>query len=316
MLSVVDADDRLITRAERSTITIDAPLAQVPQKLSFPNGVVFESTDHAGLAALTGTGFWHRLRAAEAFGPRLVFVVLAAIAAVWVIWRYGLDLIVAAAIAVTPPAVVDQIDRGTLQTVDLIMAEPSALTPDDTAHAQVIFAQVLAALPDDQRQAHDFTLLFRDMPGMGPNALALPGGTIVLTDALIQSFPDHPDVIATILGHEVGHVVDAHGLQRVYRALGIFALVALMAGETGPFLEEALLEGNLILSLSYSRAQERAADAFGIRLAEAAGFDPRGLQVFFETLGHSHDDGGSDWLSTHPAPAERIQAVEDYLAGN
>ena len=168
-------------------------------------------------------------------------------------------------------------------------------------------------LPENERNARDFKLLFRAMPEAGPNAFALPGGTMVMTDELIREFPSE-DVIAGILGHEIGHVVEEHGLRRLYRSLGSYVLIALLAGETGPMLEDILLEGNALMSLSYSRAQESAADEFGLTLSHRAGFDPAGLKVFFERLGMEIGDD-VQWMSTHPSHSNRVEAIERYING-
>ena len=149
------------------------------------------------------------------------------------------------------------------------------------------------------------------MPEVGTNAFALPGGTMVMTDELIREFPNE-DIIAGIIGHELGHVVEKHGLRRLYRSLGSYVLIALLAGDTGPMLKEILLEGNALLSLVYSRAQESAADGFGLTLSHRAGFDPAGLKVFFEKLGTEINDQ-VHWISTHPSHANRIEAIEFHI---
>ena len=136
---------------------------------------------------------------------------------------------------------------------------------------------------------------------------------MVMTDELIREFPSE-DVIAGILGHEIGHVVEEHGLRRLYRSLGSYVLIALLAGETGPMLEDILLEGNALLSLSYSRAQESAADEIGLTLSHRAGFDPTGLKVFFERLGTEIGDD-MQWMSTHPSHSNRVEAIDRYING-
>ena len=170
-----------------------------------------------------------------------------------------------------------------------------------------------AALHEKESKGRNLELVFRAIPEVGPNAFALPGGTVVMTDELIQKFPDE-DVIAGILGHEIGHVVGDHGLNRLYRSLGVYVLIALLVGDTGPMLEDILLEGNILLSLSHSRAQERAADEFGLTLSHRAGFDPAGLKVFFERLGSDSSDD-KQWMSTHPSHFNRIEAIELFIDG-
>ena len=307
-------DERAVLgSAHLSELQIDPPLGGVPRKITFPDGAVFETTDHEAIEALTGRTAGSILHSYEGFNRRLIGVVIACLAAGWVLWRYGLDIMAAAAIAVTPPAVIEQIDVGSMQTMDYTMAEPSNLTDDEKAQAERVYRRLVNALPEDIQQAHSFELLFRDMPGMGPNAFALPGGTMVMTDDFVADFPD-ADVMAGVLGHEIGHVVEQHGLKRIYRSLSMYVLIAFLAGDVGPILEDVVLEGNVLLSLSFSREQETRADQFGLKLAAASGFDPAGLKRFFIDLDGRF--GGSEppqWQSTHPSNAARVEAIDKFI---
>ena len=308
-----DAAGTVLARAPRQELQFDTPIGTAPRKVTFPDGALFETTDHAGFVAVTGQTRGAVLHQYEAFGPRLIGVALACVVAAWAIWRYGLDILAAVAIAATPPALVAQMDRGTLQAIDTVIAEDSTLSAADRAKVEAIFTKLTAALPEDVRATQDFALLFRNMPGLGPNAFALPAGTMVMTDDFVKEFPD-PDVIAGVLGHEMGHVVDQHGLYRLYRSLGSAVLVAFLAGDVGPILDDIVLEGNVLLSLSHSRAQEREADEFGLRLAAAAGYDPAGLAVFFQRIAEEYGaDEGMEWRSTHPLSQDRLQQIESFI---
>ena len=311
IVDLVGKDGKVISGAPLSAIKIDPPLGSAARKMTFPDGTVFETSDHAGIEALTGRTSGSLLHDLEQFRPRLIGIVSVCILAVWVFWRYGLDILVAAAIWITPPVVVDQIDRGTLQTIDFTMAEDSRLTEKDKQKVRDVFDRMMAVLDPDQRDDIGFTLLFRDMPGLGPNAFALPGGTIVMTDEFVEMF-GQPDILAGVLGHEIGHVYEKHGLKQTSRSLGIYVLIGFMAGDTGPVIEDILLEGNLLLSLSYSRGHESDADQFGLRLSKKAGYDPSGLKQFFVELSELVGDP-PQWLSTHPTNVERVKAIEAYI---
>ena len=100
-----------------------------------------------------------------------------------------------------------------------------------------------------------------------------------------------------------------HGLQQVYSSLSIYLLIALIAGDAGPILEELLLEGQLALSLTHSREHELAADAFGYELTDLAGFDPDGIKRFFQSL-NGQELEGPEWLSSHPMFEKRLEALE------
>lgn len=314
LLVDIQGEERaVIGSAYLADVKIDPPLGSAPRKLTLPDGTVFETFDYAGIQALTGHTRGALLHHYEGFNSRLIGVVAICLAAAWVLWRYGLDIMAAVAIAFTPPAVIEQIDKGSLQTIDFAMAEPSKLSAEKKREVERIYLKMVTMLPEDVQGKHSFDLLFRDMPGMGPNAFALPGGTMVMTDAFVEQFPE-PDVLAGVLGHEIGHVVEEHGLKRLYRSLSLYLLVAFLAGDTGPILEDVILEGNVLLSLSFSRAQETSADEFGLTLSREAGFNPSGLKVFFEKLDEEYGDGEpAQWMSTHPNSAERVQAIDAFI---
>ena len=308
-------DDESLAAAPFSAVAFGERIGSAPRRLHFPDGSVFETEDHDAVSRLEGRTRASRLHDWEAFRPRLLAVVAAGLAGVWLIWRYGLDIAVAGAIAMTPASMLRAMDVGTIQAIDRIMADPTELSDGEQARIRAIFADLVETLPEGAtRDGQALTLDFRAMPAVGPNAFALPGGSIIMTDAFAREFGTE-DTIAGVLGHEIGHVVEQHGLRQVYRSLGLYVLVALMAGDTGPLLESILLEGNLLLSLSFSRESELEADAFGVGLVRDAGYDPRGLADFFRKLSESYGDG-SGWRSTHPSSDDRADRIEDMIKGN
>ncbi|GAB1582648.1 hypothetical protein PPNSA23_25910 [Phyllobacterium phragmitis] len=109
---------------------------------------------------------------------------------------------------------------------------------------------------------------------MGPNAFALPDGTIIVTDALTDLAPGD-DMVLGVLAHEIGHVVHEHTLRRLYRAAGVSALIMLIGGDIGSGLEDVLTRGSALITLSYSLEQE--ADRYSIDLMARAGRDPAAI---------------------------------------
>lgn len=300
--------------ANLADTTIEPRVGRVPQKVTFPSGVVFETTRHAEFDRLVGSNRHKRLHGFEAFRPQLILFTLGAILAAGIVYRYGLALLVNIAVAITPQPVIDAIDTGTMQTLDLVMANETALAPEQQAEIACIFEGLVATLPPEQAVKHDFQLEIRAAPRLGPNAAALPGGTVLVTDALPIFLDGDPDALAGVLAHEIGHVVEQHGLRQVYRSAGLFVLISFLAGDTGPMIEDVLLEGNLLLSLSYSREHERQADIFAVRLMQKAGYDPERLAVFFDRIAGIMPEN-APWYSTHPGSENRAQVIRE-LAGN
>lgn len=293
--------------APAEDLRLDAPPGRLDRQITFPDGTVFSTSDHAGLTDLLGPARGATLHGAEAFRPRLIGVILACLAGVALLWRFALPVLVAVAVWLTPDTMLRQMDSGTLMTLDRLFLEPTTLNSAQQARVTALHAALKGTLrPVDLPSSR---LLFRDAgERVGPNAFALPGGTIVVTDALARMLADDPDALAGVLAHELSHVTEEHGLRSLYRSVALYVVIALLAGDTGPILDELLLEGNVLLSLQGSREAEREADARAVPMLIAAGFDPEGLARFFDRLQETMGDGGG-WASTHPGSAERAAAI-------
>lgn len=307
-LELVDiATGEVILICALSAVSVDKAAGSGPRQIYLPDNWLIQIGDPADVALFGEAGSNRVLRFFEDMQPRMIAVVAGAILATWLVWKHGLTLIVAVAVYMTPETIRDAMDRGTLQSIDFLMAEPSALTTSDQEEVRAIFDAILAQVPKRELDSRDFTLLFRDVPDMGPNAFALPGGTIVVTDQLATDFGHDSDVIAGILGHELAHTLQDHGLKQLYHSLSVYVLLAMIAGDLGPVLEDIALEGQLLVRLSFSRTHEAEADKIGVRLASEAGFDGKGLARFFQALEAEQLD--LPWLSSHPSFESRIEAI-------
>jgi predicted Zn-dependent protease len=151
------------------------------------------------------------------------------------------------------------------------------------------------------------------------NAFALPGGFIYVTRGLLAYVNDEAG-LAGVLGHEIGHVTARHAAQAYTRAataqLGLL-LGGVFAPATRPFAD--LAETGLgLLFLKYSRDDELEADRLGAQYAARGGWDPRGMLDTLATLARldeaSDRRGVPNWLSTHPAPADRVDRIQATLA--
>lgn len=282
-----------------------------PMLMRFGEDWTFDTDDVKGANLLLGPSRDSWLSNLEIWHPRLIVVLALCCLGVFAVWKWGLGLLVAVAIALTPAASVSSMDTGNMAAMDRLFADPTELSQTDQIMVRDVFENIKVHAPD--APYGDYTLLFRKADQIGPNAFALPGGTVVVTDALVEEFGD-PDILAGILGHELAHVSERHSLHQLYRSLSIYVLVALVAGDVGPILEDVLLEGSALASLAYSREHEASADIIGVKTAFAAGYDPAALADFFEALSHDHGDGGPEWRSTHPSNADRIETIKKLAA--
>ena len=223
---------------------------------------------------------------------------------------WGVPWFSRAALRAIPPGLDARIGETTLIGLDDRLLRPSTLAPAQQQRIRVAFEQALAALPRASVPPH--SLVFRSSR-IGPNAFALPGGTIVMTDQLALLFESDLAVLTGVLAHELGHVQQRHGMRMVMQAsmIGLVSSVAL-----GDF--SSLLAGAPVLlgQQSYSRDAEREADAHSAVVLRAAGLSPAVMVGFFEKMDalqreRSAAGGGDSWwlgiaIASHPADADRI----------
>lgn len=311
----VDGDTTVHTSSLISAVEITARVGSIPRRLSFPDGSLFETPDNDAvdryLAENGGerSGLVHRL---EEFHPRLIAFTLAVILMAAVIYRYALPALVELAVLVTPPFVPVLMASGTMETLDRTVFKPSALPEADRTAIAADFARVAAA---SSGGAARYTLNFREGGYIGPNAFALPDGTLVITDELITLAGGDRQMIIGVLAHEIGHVELEHSLRQLYRAAGVAGLIMLIAGDVGDSIEDILTQGGGLLALSYSRSSESEADRRSVELMRKAGMDPTAIARFFELMEKKlGDHSGTSILSTHPGTPERKQAILDYDA--
>ncbi|MFD4841401.1 M48 family metallopeptidase, partial [Achromobacter sp. NPDC058515] len=286
-------------------------IGTTPRRAALPDGSVFETTDNDQVDRLEraqgrhGAGLLHRLE-----HVRTHWLALAAVAMLvfFVGLRWTIPWLGDTAATFVPHAVEVRIGAGVMDTLDRMAFRPTALPAETRKAIQSVFDD-LAAHSD--APAGSLRLAFRSgRRYVGANALALPGGQIVVTDELVK-LAGSPDTLAGVLAHEIGHVEHRHGMRRLGRVAGLSAVVMLMTGDVASMTHDIGVFGAGLLDLSYSRGFEREADARGVALTRQAGKDPESLAVLLERLSaHSKDRGEEpSWLSSHPPTEERVERI-------
>lgn len=152
------------------------------------------------------------------------------------------------------------------------------------------------------------------------NAFAAPAGYIYINTGTIMRARNVSE-LAGVLAHEIGHVVRRHVAQNYNRAQATSALHqigVLAAGMAGGQVAAGLANAaggfaGMAYLNSFGREAERDADAFAIPVMARAGYDPRGLVSFFETLRSQGGPSAPNFLSSHPATAERIATTSQLI---
>ena len=146
------------------------------------------------------------------------------------------------------------------------------------------------------------------------NAFALPGGFIFVTRSLLDLCQFDTDEVACILGHEMGHVVRSHSINRFLTDKLIQSITRRVP--VGGVLSSAVMGvvGELVQK-GYSRDNEFEADSFGARLAWASGFDPSSSMRLFERLAERNGEkkGVEAYFSSHPPFSDRVKALNEVI---
>jgi Zn-dependent protease with chaperone function len=144
------------------------------------------------------------------------------------------------------------------------------------------------------------------------NAFALPGGYVVVFTGLMKK-AESGEEVAGVLSHELNHVLQRHGLERIVKNLGLLTVVAIVFGDQQGLVGIMKQLGVELFTLKFGREQETEADLTGLQLLQRAKIDPSGMTQFFERLSEK-DEGRMEWLSTHPMSTARAEGLKTELA--
>jgi len=146
------------------------------------------------------------------------------------------------------------------------------------------------------------------------NAFAVPGGYIYLTRGIMANLNNEAEFIG-VLGHEMGHIAARHSVsQQTKQQLGTLLLIGgMIASPKFANYAEQAMQGLELLFLSFSREDEREADALGSEYATKMAYDGTRMADFYKVLirmNLAQSEGGvPTFLSTHPDPGDRYNAV-------
>lgn len=302
----------------RADVRVDVRIGDARRALTLPGGAQLQTNDHAALAAL----FPHANRFetwVQGLERRWGYALAAIVVIVGFAWWcvvYGLPLAAKAGAGMVPVNIEAKLGEQTLYALDKSLCGPSALAARRQQDLRKVFGTLTAGLND----GYSYQLELRACGRVGPNAFALPGGAIVVTDDLIKLARNDQQVTA-VLAHEIGHVRYRHGLRMALQGAGVAALIAALAGDAVSITGLAVTLPTVLLQTGYSREAESEADTYAFRRLKEIGLSPKYFAEIMTRLEEYNDkhsgsqsnaktaekNGTLDYLSTHPDTARRIQ---------
>lgn len=349
----IDSDEGSLDQNRSGKIellNVSDRVGNIPRKIYWPDESLFETTDNdridAALLNLKGT---HQAASfIDKIEKNTSWVIAAVIITVIFtggFFKFGLPYLANKVAFSIPVKATEHISVETLSTLDRFVFEETSL-PE---HKQQEITQRFNKLTESvDRRGFNFKLHFRRMQGL-PNAMALPGGDIVVTDAFIK-LASTPEEVDAVLLHEIGHVVERHGLTQVIQASTVSVVVAVAVGDASGASDLMVGIPTMLMQSSYSRDAESRADEYAFAQMAALDIDPIHFANIIRSLGNAArrpdlkpaeensttsndseaeveakvDDGKEsksvvDYLSSHPqteARAKRaIEMSEQFRAG-
>lgn len=302
--------------------------ARTPARLTVDlqgHGSLEIDTPEAWQAALVAAG--HRPGLAQRMQthwPVFGGVLLLAVIAIGAFYRYGTPWAAALISRHVPLAWETSLSQRAMEQIDGAWLKPSELPPERQVELRAQFDALLTHLSPELRRypeyAPNYTLSFRS--GMGANAFALPGGTIVMTDDLVKDAAKaglSDDALVGVLAHEIGHVAHRHGTRLIVEQGVLQIGLGLALGDVSSIVS---FGSTLLTGLAYRRNHESESDCFALALMSRAqrptapmaelllGMSGRS-RAAGETAEQPAEHGQmSDWLSSHPGTPQRAELLK------
>ena len=210
----------------------------------------------------------------------------------------------------------EQIQLGYQAAAEVYKQTP--VLPDSSPETQYIRQlgqKLVATIP----QQYSWPFQFHVIPQKEINAFALPGGPMFVNIGTITSADNEAELVG-VMAHEMAHVYMQHSAKQAGKSstiAGLAGLAGAILGSSGSLLGQlagAGIEfGAQGLILKYSRSDESQADAVGAIIMYKAGYNPQAMADFFRKLG-AEGGQGQQFLSDHPNPGNREQAIEKEVA--
>lgn len=313
---LIRLDDREL-RYPRSRVTLTPAVGSISRSLRLPDGGTCRLHDPAlarhfeeqpGGAGFSG--FLHRLeiRPAGVLGALLLCVLL-----VGGFMLYGIPWLAKRAALALPPLMEQRLDRESLELLDRHLLRPSTL-PQERRHAVTrLFRQVSSGFPPGL----PYRVEFRNGGPLGANALALPGGTVLLTDQLVE-LADSDQGLQGVMAHELTHVINRHALRSLLQSSAAALVMASVTGDITAITAIAATLPAMLADARYSRAFEREADDGAVAWLRSRGLTTTPYAELLARLeaqravrnnGQGRAEPGRSYLATHPDTAERIRRI-------
>lgn len=283
-------------------------LGKTNRSILLPSGAKCETEDHKAMAFLDRQKgdniLYNVIHLLERKWKLAIGCMAGLVLAVFLFTAYGIPYIAEVVSRNIPVSVMNKISDDALILLDKQLFEPSKIKPEK----QKKLKAEIKSIQNEIDSGRNYTLKFRNGTDIGANAFALPSGTIIVTDQLIDMIKDDKELTGILL-HEIGHIEHRHGIRSVLQNTGVFFLISAIAGDMVSITSVAGSFPTLLVESGYSRKFEKEADAFSADYFRKKGWSTKPFRNILKRI-TKDEELGMDMVSTHPGTEERIKLLQ------
>ncbi len=296
-------------------ISVSEPFAGTSRLIKFKDGAYCEIEDSASLRKkLSAAGYRESFSSWIQGSLRTIsiaFIMLLILLAAG--YRWGLPFAAEIIAYRVPQPVLSYITSSSIDSLDGKWIFPSGFS--SKKQESIISDLKRIKLPEQKEMT--VKVIFRKSDILGANAFALPDGTILILDHLVEIAKSNDELIA-VYSHEAGHVAYRHSLRQVIHNSAIAAFIAVYIGDVSTIA--GALTG-WILESGYSRDFERIADRYAARVLTENNLSPLLLANILTKIESDFTKRNSseknqkffNYISTHPSTEERVRELEMFI---
>lgn len=299
-------EDAVIVTANINDVKISNKLGNTPREILFPLGEFFSFQANNEIESwLAEQGSNSRIGNIEKSKAAILSALFFVPVIIFLLFTRVIPFIAIEFSQIVPESLIELSSRHTLMSLDKTLLSPSEIEQSEQE------AYIEAWQSDLQRlvtNTDKYKILLRSSESFGANAFALPDGTIVITDDLVELLADYPQSIIAILLHEIGHVERHHSMRNIAQTLAATMVINYLLGDVSGLIDLFFGTGATIITNQFSQKLEWEADDYAIEKLTNNGGSAKSFAQAMELILDEADETQLDKLfSTHPLLRERAE---------
>lgn len=299
---------------------IEPKLGSSNRVIRFSDGVRMETPDHAAFSKIEETmqsgAFFRFVDWMETRWPIALGSIVGVIVFVILFLEYGMPVLAKYIAYEVPQSLRQSMSNSSLDAMDNYGLLEESYSMRIYQASTEAFDRALELTENNLNPEFKYELRIFKAPKIGPNAFALPSGTVVVTEEFVDLCETNEQMVAVFL-HEIAHVELQHGLRSLIQDAGVFLIMSIALGDLSSLGGMAASLPTLAIESRYSQGFETEADLYAGRILEACGI---GAEVMKDILILLHKDvpdiDFAQFLSSHPDLEERLDALDSLKSEN